>query len=216
MMTYRSHRYAALCLLLALNLLSSSATASDATAKTLEDYLPSGCHHSGNYLQQKIIPDLAQPLETQGTFIYTCDHGLIWHTQSPIIETAIYKVSGRHFLATEDAAPSPMTGRVHQSLGTLLNHLIGGDASYLQRHFHATAQSEQLQLTPKSKRLKRFIQHILIQPQTDKVTIELHHAGNELTHITIVDRQAHDLLDQALCEQLLPGKAVVCTTLLAD
>lgn len=214
MMTY--HRSVIIFLRIIFCVLPSIALAAEKPTQTLDDYLPAGCYHSGDYLQQKIIPGLAQPLQTQGTFVYSCDHGLVWHTQHPIVETAIYKISGRHFLATDDNALNPMTGRVHQSLGTLLNHLIGGDAAYLQRHFQAAMEPGQLQLIPKNKRLKKFIQYILIEPKDDQVTIELHHAGDELTHITIVDRHVHEHLDQPLCEQLLPGKELACTTLLTE
>src|SRR5690554_2578313 len=215
-MTHISHRAVFAMMLSLISLLSSATLTAQETPDPLRDYLPSGCYHSGQYLQHKTLTGLAHPLVTQGVFIYACDHGLIWHTGEPITETAIYKISGQHFLLSESGELAPMKGRVHQSLGTLLNHLIGGDSAYLQRHFHAATETDHLRLTPKNKRLKKFIQHISIHPQGDKVAIELQHAAGESTHITISDRQIHTSLAQDLCEQLLPSKSLACDTLLAE
>lgn len=215
-MIHISHRILVGMTLSLISLFSSTALVAQADADALRDYLPSGCHHSGQYLQHKTLTGLAHPLVTQGMFIYACDHGLVWHTAAPITETAIYKISGQHYLLSESDELVPMKGRVHQSLGTLLNHLIGGDSAYLERHFHAAAETDHLRLTPKNKRLKKFIQYISIHPQGDKVAIELQHAAGESTYITISDRQIHTSLTQDLCAQLLPSKSLACDTLLAE
>jgi hypothetical protein len=198
--------------LVALTGFSSAAVNADDTV-LLANYLPSGCYHSGQYRQEKVIAGLDQALVTQGVFIYSCDEGLIWHTESPVTETTIYKISGNFFVLNETDDLNPLEGRIHQALGTLLNRLVGGDVTYLQRQFTVATEAESLRLVPKQKRLRKFIRAILIYPQDEQVKITIEHAPGEFTRIEISDRKTYPALDVALCKSLLPTKAIACGAL---
>lgn len=180
---------------------------------TLQEYLPSGCHHAGQYRQEKTLAGLEQALITEGSFVYSCELGLIWHTATPVTETIIYKITAEHFLLSEDNILNPLDGRVHQALGTLLNHLVGGDTVYLQRHFQITVADNALRLNPKQKRLKKFIQYIEIIPQDQNVKITLRHNPDEATQILITERRVFEAFDMERCKILLPEKAFACGAL---
>lgn len=180
---------------------------------TLQEYLPSGCHHAGQYRQEKTLAGLEQALITEGSFVYSCELGLIWHTAAPVTETIIYKITAEHFLLSEDNILDPLDGRVHKALGTLLNHLVGGDTAYLQRNFHLAVADNALRLNPKQKRLKKFIQYIEIIPQDQNVEITLRHNADEATQILITERQVFKTFDLDRCKTLLPEKAFACGAL---
>lgn len=199
-------------LILALTAWCAQSIAAD-NAEALKAYLPSGCYHGGHYQQERTLAGLAQPLATEGSFAYSCDRGLIWHTADPVTETVIYKATGKHFLLDGENNLNPLEGRVHQALGTLLNHLIGGDAAYLTRHFHAEIKDEYLRLVPRQSRLKKFIQNIEINPRDDKVEIRLQHPADETTQITITGQQVFETFDMARCKALLPEQTIACGTL---
>lgn len=212
------------CVLLGLNaprLLAAEQQADETTRaevseqtsmQLLTDYLPTSCYHSGAYRQEKKLDGINQPLESQGNFIFSCQHGLIWHTQSPVTETAVYTARGKHFLVVDEQA-SPLDNRVHKALGTLLNHLMGGDTQYLLRNFTIEEKAHSLQLTPKHKRLKRAVQGIDITQHDALVTIRLAHSNSEHTRITIFDERVYDMLDATICREHHPTKARACTAL---
>lgn len=182
------------------------------SAQRLTEHLPASCYHSGHYAQEKKLDGINQPLESQGDFIFSCQHGLIWHTQSPVIETAIYTARGKHFLIADEQI-TPLDNRIHKALGTLLNHLMGGDTQYLLRNFTLEEQDKSLQLTPKHKRLKRAVQRIEITQKDARVTIMLVHSISEHTLITIFDERVYDMLDATICRERHPTKARACTAL---
>lgn len=204
---FRCYR-AAMTLLVAA--LSSSVFADKTAQDALQSYLPGGCYHTGQYRQERQVAGLSQLLVTEGDFIFACENGLIWHTASPLIETTIYKTAGDHFLLDAANRPTKLDGRVHQALGSLLNHLVGGDAVYLSRHFTAVEETGRVRLTPKQNRLKKFIQYIEIKPLPDAVELWLAHSANEYTHITIFDRREFATMDGSSCIELTPEKATAC------
>lgn len=180
---------------------------------SLQGYLPSGCYHAGQYRQEKTVAGLEQPLVTAGNFLYTCDQGLIWHTAMPVTETIIYKISGEHFVLNAENHLNPLDGRVHKALGTLLNHLIGGNLDYLKRHFQTVDANDKLRLLPKQKRLKNFLQYIEIVPSADNVQINLQHSADETTRISIFATRVFESFDVDSCKVLLPEKAFACGAL---
>lgn len=207
-----SHRKFTLLMLALISGWCVPALATD-QVNALQEYLPSGCHHAGQYRQEKTLAGLDQALITEGSFVYSCELGLIWHTALPVTETIIYKITAEHFLLSEDNILNPLDGRVHKALGILLNHLVGGDTAYLQRHFQIETADNVLRLNPKKNRLKKFIQYIEISPQNKNVEITLRHGANEATKILITERQVFEAFDMECCKALLPENAFACGAL---
>jgi hypothetical protein len=197
-----------------------------ADAAKLDSYLPQGCYHAGEYQQHKTLAGMDKPLITDGSFAFNCNQGLIWHTQSPIIETIIYKAQGDHVIMRADGSTQALDSRAQRALGKILNNLIGGNSDYLQQTFSITEKSNSieegnsagkesgigkennigkessLELIPKNKQMQKFLRSLSITPQTDSVKITLQLAEQETIAIRIFARHSFANLEQAQCEQL--------------
>ncbi len=186
----------------------------------LSNYLPEGCYHAGEYQQHKILAGIDKPLITDGSFAFNCNQGLIWHTQSPITETIIYKAQGDHVMMRADGSTQILDGRAQRALGKILNNLIGGNGDYLQQTFTIVEsdnsnkkedgkKASSLELTPKKKQMQKFLNSLNITPQADSVKITLQLAEQETITIRIFARQTFTGFEQAQCEQLpkLPPQA---------
>ena len=186
---------------------------------TLNSYLPEGCYHTGEYQQHKSLAGIDKPLMTDGSFVFNCNQGLIWHTQSPIIETIIYKAQGDHIIMHADGSTQALDSRAQRALGKILNNLIGGNSDYLQQTFsivdknsmenNSGAKENSVELTPKNKQMQKFLHSLSITPHADSVKISLQLAEQETIAIRIFARRSFTSLEQAQCEQLpkLPPQA---------
>ena len=176
----------------------------------ISSHLPSGCIHSGVYYQEKTLEGMAKPLQTRGDYIFHCEQGLIWHTASPVTETAIYRVAGDHWLLDADGSTARLDSRLHKSLGNLLNRLVGGDAEWLQRNFDAETDSTGLGLRPKQRGMRRAIERIHIRREPPLATIVMWHTDGEVTRIAISDIRTQESLDSTQCEAARPGQKMAC------
>lgn len=190
-----------------------------ADATKLSSYLPEGCYHAGEYQQHKTLAGMDKPLITDGSFAFNCNQGLIWHTQSPITETIIYKAQGDHVIMHADGSTQVLDSRAQRALGKILNNLIGGNSDYLQQTFSTldknsvgkdnTEKENSVELTPKNKQMQKFLHSLSITPQADSVKITLQLAEQETIAIRIFARRSFTSLEQAQCELLpkLPPQA---------
>jgi hypothetical protein len=48
----------------------------------------------GRFIQRKSIPQLPQPLRSEGRFLYARDHGIWWHTETPFPSTLLLTPDG--------------------------------------------------------------------------------------------------------------------------
>src|SRR5690606_40113695 len=101
----------------------------------LQRFFPQDCHHHGLFTQQKTLTALAQPLTSEGRFAFSCKAGLIWHSDNPLRETLVYPLKAKPWGLDAEGQRQGLDGPVHKQLGNLLNRLIGGDLTYLERHF---------------------------------------------------------------------------------
>jgi len=180
-----------------------------ADASKLSTYLPEGCYHSGEYQQQKTLVGMDKPLITDGSFAFNCNQGLIWHTQSPITETVIYKAQRDSIIIRADGSTQVLDSRVQRALGKILNNLVGGNSEYLQQNFSMLEKDNSVELTPKNKQMQKFLHSLNIAPQTDSVNITLQLAEQETIAIRIFARRSFTNLEQTQCAQLpnLPPQA---------
>lgn len=186
----------------------------------LSSYLLEGCYHAGEYQQHKTLAGMDKPLITDGSFAFNCNQGLIWHTQSPITETIIYKAQGDHLMVRADGSTQVLDSRAQRALGKILNTLIGGNSDYLQQTFSIvekdssirkenSAKESSVELTPKNKQMQKFLHLLTITPQAESVNITLQLAEQETISIRVFARRSFTSLDQTQCEQLpkLPPQA---------
>jgi hypothetical protein len=192
-------------ILLSLYCFSAYASADD----LLKRYLPETCYQSGEFEQQKPLGKTAKLLTSQGRFAFACDKGLVWHTQSPLIETNLYQLNGRQWLKSGDNPMQQLTGKIHRHLGNILNQLIGGNQQYLNKHFEMLEQDQTLVLTPKQSRMKKFLQQIQIIPAADSVTIKMQHPDN-YTQVRIFNINSRESLNQTECRDSTQTSDEIC------
>ncbi|UUA72048.1 hypothetical protein [Cellvibrio sp. QJXJ] len=185
-------------------------------AELLKHYLPESCYQTGLYKQQKSIAGINKLLETEGSFAYACDKGLLWHTAAPLQETLVYQLQGTTHLVRADGSSQKLSGAVQRQLGQMLNHLLGGNSAYLEKTFAIVASDTGIQLTPRKKRMEKFLRHIHITRSSDAVTIRLQHQGDEYTAIRVYELQPLPSLNADQCVQLLATApvALACAQLL--
>lgn len=186
---------------------ASCALGAGSPAQLLESYLPETCYQTGFYQQQKSLAGITKVLETSGNFTFACDKGLLWHTSDPLNETLVYQLQGNTQLVSADGSSKKMSGTLQRQLGKMLNQLIGGNQRYLDKTFFIDATDAGVRLTPRAKRMEKFLRAIDISRGDDSVTIRMQHQGDEFTLIRVYQLQALDHLDMAQCVQLAPTEA---------
>lgn len=173
----------------------------------LDGYLPEGCYQAGRYEQQKSIAGMNKLLETQGSFAFACDRGLLWHTAVPLNETLVYQMQGATQLVQADGSRQKLSGTLQRHLGQMLNNLMGGNRLYLQKTFVIAKTDTGIRLTPRKKRMEKFLRTIDITRTSDAVTIRMQHQGDEFTAIRVYQLQQLQNLTAGQCEQLTTDPA---------
>lgn len=184
---------------------------------SLSYYLPESCYQTGRYTQQKSVAGINKLLETEGNFAFACDKGLLWHTSLPLNETLVYQLQGGTQLVHADGSSQKLSGTVQRHLGQMLNHLLGGNSAYLEKTFVIAASETGIQLTPRKKRMEKFLRNIHITRSSDAVTIRMQHQGDEFTAIRVFELQSLPALSAAQCAHLLSTGntvAIACQQLL--
>jgi hypothetical protein len=180
----------------------------------LAKYLPETCYQTGEFEQQKPLANTGRLLITRGHYAFACDKGLVWHTEEPLVETTLYQLNGLTWIKSADQPLQPLTGKIHQQLGKILNQLIGGNQDYLQKHFVISENNDLLQLVPRKSRMKKFLQAIDIVRSEQRVDIKLQHPDNNFTSVVISNIQNLSSLDEDQCRESTNADADVCQTLL--
>ncbi|MEX5361859.1 outer membrane lipoprotein carrier protein LolA [Pseudomonas guariconensis] len=154
----RLHRLLAVLLML---LSSPMAMAFDLA--DLQKQLSAPAVVSGNFVQEKHLRALAQPLTSQGRFVLARDHGLLWLLRTPLRQD--YRIDASGIARRDPCGWQPLPS---QSAGAQQNRLffavLQGDSSGLQRDFELSlsgdAEHWQLRLTPRSMLLKQIFTRI--------------------------------------------------------
>jgi hypothetical protein len=187
------------------------------SAPSIKYYLPESCYQTGRYTQQKSVAGMNKLLETHGRFAFACDKGLLWHTAAPLSETLVYQLRGTTQLVRADGSSQRLSGTVQRHLGQMLNHLLGGNSAYLEKTFFIAATDTGIALTPRKKRMEKFLRRIDITRTADAVAIRMQHQGDEFTAIRVYELQPLPSLNAMQCAQLLeaePPVASACQQLL--
>lgn len=191
----------ALLLALALELISSGSIAEEDSniSAQIKSFLPQSCYLNGNFSQQKTINDLPDALHSEGAFLFSCDHGLIWQTETPIVETLVYKAKGKPLRISASGDSESLGGRLQKEIGNLLNNLIGADIDRLLSTFLVEINSDELVLQPKRKQFQKFISAIHLVKTGESIAITML-SPTENTAIAITDVVNRSELTEAQCE----------------
>ncbi|MBK5526139.1 outer membrane lipoprotein carrier protein LolA [Pseudomonas sp. TH06] len=159
---------------LALLAVSTLANAFDLQQLSAQLAKPDVIH--GQFIQEKHLRALPQPLISKGSFVLAKNHGLLWLLKTPLQQD--YRITGKG-IARRDGDGWQLLP--NKSAGAEQNRLflavLQGDSSGLQRDFELAlsgdAQQWKLTLTPRSLLLKQVFNQINIDGGALVQTIEL-------------------------------------------
>lgn len=179
-------------------LLSFSAQAFDLQQLSAQLAKPAVIH--GQFIQEKHLRALPQPLTSQGTFVLAKDHGLLWLLKTPLQQD--YRITAQGIARRDANGWQMLPGK---SAGAEQNRLflavLQGDSSGLQRDFELAlsgdAQRWHLTLTPRSLLLKQVFQQINIDGGELVQRIELLETQGDSTLLRMQDTTAEQPLSDA-------------------
>ncbi|AMT86902.1 MULTISPECIES: outer membrane lipoprotein carrier protein LolA [Pseudomonas] len=184
----------------ALTLLAVSSWANAFELQQLSEQLAKPDVIHGQFIQEKHLRALPQPLISKGSFVLAKNHGLLWLLKTPLQQD--YRITANG-IARRDANGWQLLP--NKSAGAEQNRLflavLQGDSSGLQRDFElalsGTAQQWQLTLTPRSMLLKQVFQQINIDGGALVQTIELLETQGDSTLLRMQDSTAEQPLSEA-------------------
>ena len=166
----------------------------------LSDQLAKPAVIHGNFIQEKHLRALPQPLVSKGTFVLAKDHGLLWLLKTPLQQD--YRISAQG-IARRDANGWQLLP--NKSAGAEQNRLflavLQGDSSGLQRDFDLQLQGEaqqwKLTLVPRSLLLKQVFTQINIDGGELVQKIELLETQGDSTVLRMQDSTAGQPLSES-------------------
>ncbi|WP_242209604.1 MULTISPECIES: outer membrane lipoprotein carrier protein LolA [unclassified Pseudomonas] len=183
---------------LALLTLSALANAFDLQQLSAQLAKPDVIH--GQFVQEKHLRALPQPLLSKGNFVLAKNHGLLWLLKTPLQQD--YRITAKGIARRDDNGWQLLPNK---SAGAEQNRLflavLQGDSSGLQRDFELAlsgdAQQWKLTLTPRSLLLKQVFTQINIDGGTLVQTIELLETQGDSTVLRMQNSSAGQPLSDA-------------------
>ena len=181
-------------------LLTMSALANAFDLQQLSEQLAKPDVIHGQFIQEKHLRALPQPLISKGSFVLAKNHGLLWLLKTPLQQD--YRISANGIARRDDNGWQLLPNK---SAGAEQNRLflavLQGDSSGLQRDFELTlsgdAQQWKLTLTPRSLLLKQVFKQINIDGGALVQTIELLETQGDSTVLRMQDSNANQPLSDA-------------------
>ena len=154
----------------------------------------------GQFIQEKHLRALPQPLINKGNFVLAKHYGLLWLLKTPLQQD--YRINAKGIARRDVSGWQLLPGK---SAGAEQNRLflavLQGDSSGLQRDFELAlsgdAQKWHLTLTPRSVLLKQVFNQINITGGTLVNTIELLETQGDSTVLRMQDSTAGQPLSDA-------------------
>ncbi|WP_455806412.1 outer membrane lipoprotein carrier protein LolA [Pseudomonas fluorescens] len=184
----------------AVALLAVSALANAFDLQQLSEQLAKPDVIHGQFIQEKHLRALPQPLISKGSFVLAKNHGLLWLLKTPLQQD--YRISAKGIARREGNGWQLLPNK---SAGAEQNRLflavLQGDSSGLQRDFELAlsgdAQQWKLTLTPRSLLLKQVFNQINIDGGALVQTIELLETQGDSTVLRMQDSAAGQPLSDA-------------------
>ncbi|MGD8217324.1 outer membrane lipoprotein carrier protein LolA [Pseudomonas thivervalensis] len=154
----------------------------------------------GQFIQEKHLRALPQPLTSKGRFVLAKNHGLLWLLQTPLQQD--YRITAQG-MARRDGNTWQMLP--NKSAGAEQNRLflavLQGDSSGLQQDFELSLSGEpqqwKLTLTPRSVLLKQVFNQINIDGGELVQRIELLETQGDSTVLRMLDATPAQPLSEA-------------------
>lgn len=154
----------------------------------------------GQFIQEKHLRALPQPLTSKGRFVLAKDHGLLWLLQTPLQQDYRINAQGiaRRDGNTWQMLPSKSAGAEQNRLFLAV---LQGDSSGLQRDFELSLSGEpqqwRLTLTPRSVLLKQIFKQVNIDGGELVQRIELLETQGDSTVLRMQDSTSAQPLSEA-------------------
>ncbi|MCP1474052.1 hypothetical protein ABIA54_001861 [Pseudomonas sp. EB276 TE3739] len=183
-----------------LTLLAVSSWANAFDLQQLSEQLAKPDVIHGQFIQEKHLRALPQPLISKGSFVLAKNHGLLWLLKTPLQQD--YRITAKGIARRDNNGWQLLPNK---SAGAEQNRLflavLQGDSSGLQRDFElalsGTAQQWQLTLTPRSVLLKQVFKQINIDGGALVQAIELLETQGDSTLLRMQDSTAEQPLSEA-------------------
>ncbi|ROM77596.1 hypothetical protein BK654_12365 [Pseudomonas brassicacearum] len=154
----------------------------------------------GQFIQEKHLRALPQPLTSKGRFVLAKNHGLLWLLQTPLQQD--YRITPQGIARRDGNAWQMLPNK---SAGAEQNRLflavLQGDSSGLQRDFELSLSGEpqqwKLTLTPRSVLLKQVFNQINIDGGELVQRIELLETQGDSTVLRMQDATRAQPLSEA-------------------
>ena len=154
----------------------------------------------GQFIQEKHLRALPQPLTSKGRFVLAKNHGLLWLLQTPLQQD--YRITAQGIARRDGNAWQMLPNK---SAGAEQNRLflavLQGDSSGLQRDFELSLSGEpqqwKLTLTPRSVLLKQVFNQINIDGGELVQRIELLETQGDSTVLRMQDTTSTQPLSEA-------------------
>ncbi|EJL01408.1 outer membrane lipoprotein carrier protein, LolA family [Pseudomonas fluorescens Q2-87] len=154
----------------------------------------------GQFIQEKHLRALPQPLTSKGRFVLAKNHGLLWLLQTPLQQD--YRITAQGIARRDGSAWQMLPNK---SAGAEQNRLflavLQGDSSGLQRDFELSLAGEpqqwKLTLTPRSVLLKQVFNQINIDGGELVQRIELLETQGDSTVLRMQDATRAQPLSEA-------------------
>ncbi|WP_137886247.1 outer membrane lipoprotein carrier protein LolA [Pseudomonas sp. 2FE] len=161
----------------------------------------------GEFIQEKHLRALPQPLTSTGHFVLAKQHGLLWLLQSPLQQDYRINAAGISRRAANGWQALPQQGASAQQ-NRLFLAVLQGDSSGLQDDFDLALSGDtgawQLKLTPRAALLKQIFTTIHIEGGALVQRIELLETQGDSTVMrmpgsvadtALSDAERHDLVE---------------------
>lgn len=154
----------------------------------------------GQFIQEKHLRALPQPLTSKGRFVLAKKHGLLWLLQTPLQQD--YRITAQGIARRDGNAWQMLPNK---SAGAEQNRLflavLQGDSTGLQRDFELSLSGEpqqwKLTLTPRSVLLKQVFNQINIDGGELVQRIELLETQGDSTVLRMQDSNSAQPLSEA-------------------
>ncbi len=154
----------------------------------------------GQFIQEKHMRALPQPLTSKGRFVLAKNHGLLWLLQTPLQQD--YRITAQGIARRDGNAWQMLPNK---SAGAEQNRLflavLQGDSTGLQRDFELSLSGEpqqwKLTLTPRSVLLKQVFNQINIDGGELVQRIELLETQGDSTVLRMQDSNSAQPLSEA-------------------
>lgn len=192
---------------IAIVLASGASLAMPTLEEALTSTLPQACHVAGDFREAKELTGLDIALNSTGRFIFSCEQGLVWLSQTPVKQALLYGHHGQHVeLKANQSFVTPISGTLHTHLSRLLLAIMGSDFDYLAKYFsvsHADTDQSITTLTPKQEAMTRFINALIITKTDEGAIIEFNQPNVGRTTLTINNTKILDAITLPQCMSTL-------------